>query len=290
MLILLSMILFTQAHSQTQNPNPGPRSKAEPTLLYREATSAFQKGDFEIACKDYERLIERYPSHTNAFNAYPKLISIYSNVQHDSLKTINTIRKYLLLKPAPTQVIEMKTVLAQAYLERNQLIESKATAEEVIKSNDASPLMKATALSSKTEALIRQKKFSDARASLDALEVLATKSKLGDSFTARLPGLELTLKTSECAASSLKRKKKYTDDDFLDYFSGKDRCLKAALPPSLNTEDQASLHAWCVAHRNLGAQLEKQRMDSFLKKKISTELFTTETFAKSLNPELVHCP
>jgi tetratricopeptide (TPR) repeat protein len=299
MLILLSMILFAQAEptvtpttvtdvAAVETPHPGPRSSAEAQFLFKEGSDAFAQSKFDLAQKDFERLIDRYPSHSNAFQSYPNLIVIYSTVRRDHEKTIRTIKKYLLLKPDEKTVATMKNILANSYLETGKLIDAKITSEEVLRSKEASTELKAAALLTKTEVLSRQKKFKDANAAFDSLDSLEV-----DAIKPKLPGLRLTLNTRECDSIALPKKKKYSDDDFLGYFGKKDTCLKEALPTSLNTGDETPMHLWCQAHESLAKQLDDsfsgKKMDPFLKKKITQTLSETESFAKTLNAELVHC-
>lgn len=299
MLILLSMILFAQAEmTTTETPNPGPRSSAEAQFLDEEGSKAFTEAKYELAQKDFERLIERYPSSANALAAYPKLIVIYSSFRHDHPKTIQTIQKYLLLNPKAKDALDMKALLASSYLGSGKITEARITSEEILKSKDASENLKATALLLKTDSLSRQKKFKEANASFDALESQLEKvsdPKTSEKLKQGLPALKLTLNTRECSAMTLPAKKKgkaHSDNVYLEYFNQKDTCLKSALSPgvqSIPQDDSSSLRLWCEVHEALTRELNQEKMDSFLKQKISKPLAETEGFAKSLNPELVHC-
>jgi len=292
MILLLATILFTPP-AKAQNPNPGPRSATEAQFLYDEGIRSFHRAfeaalhdpkQYDLAQKDFERLIARYPSDSRTLKVYPKLATIYSTFRHDPEKTIQTIRKYLLLKPDAAHTkegVDLKGTLASAYLDGGKPTEARITAEAILKSSIASNSAKTTALRIKTKSLIVQKKYREADASLDALE-LQSKTQF--------PALRLELKTRECSA--MPAPKKNAEDDLLDYFGKKDTCLKSALPQAIQAtaqDDPTVLRLWCQAHETLTRELKDKTMDSFLKEKISKQLTGTEDFAKTLNENLVHC-
>jgi len=288
MLLLLATILLT-VPAKAQNPNPGPRSATEAQFLYDEGTRAFNAAahdpkQYDLAQKDFERLIARYPNDSRTLKAYPKLAMIYSASRHDPEKTIQTIRKYLLLKPSAVHTkegLELKGTLAQAYLDAHQPTEARITAEAILKSSVASDSAKTSALQIKTTSLIVQKKYHEADASLDALESRAKR---------KFPSIRLELKTRECSA--VPALKKNTEDAILDYFGKKDTCFKSALPEAVHAASEdahAVLLLWCRAHESLIRELKAKPMDSFLKEKISKQLSETEDFAKTINENLVHC-
>jgi tetratricopeptide (TPR) repeat protein len=282
--ILLSAVSTPALADLLARPNPGPRSKTEPSVLLNEANEAYANQDYLLAQTNYEQLINRYPSHENAVLAYPNLISIHLNVLAQPKTAISLIKQFLLLKPQTKAVFEMKLQLSSAYLASEKPVEAKIAADEVIRAKDSTLEQKQRALLNKAEVLSGQKKFKDASAALDSLE-----SSEFDEVVRRLPTLRIRLKTRECAAINLTLKKKYTDDDYLGYFSRKNLCFKAVLPSTLQKIDAIALNDWCVAHLNLSNQLKKEKMDSSLREKIKLQITETETFARSLNADLVNC-
>lgn len=279
------MILFAQTDLMAEEKAyPGPRSAREPEVLLTQADEAYATGVFESARRDYQRLIERYPSHVNTMKAYPKLILIYAEVDHKPELVIRTIKNFLFLKPETALALAMKSRLSDAYLATGKAVEAKATSKEILDSKDASAELKTQALMNTALALTQQKRYTEALAKIDSIDA----KDLPD-LQKQIPALSLQIKTRQCSALTLPKKKKYTDDDYLGFYSEKNTCFKSLVPAGTSSIDEKPLEEWCVAQQSFEAELTKRQMDPFLKQKISKPISETATFAKSVNAAFGRC-
>ena len=297
---LLTAPGLTFAESQTENLNPGPRSAEEAQFLYQEAVDAAAKKDTKLAIKDFERFLDRYPSNEKANDAYLGLMeNLYASKKDEEV--IRYGKELLNRKPDKKTQNRANTLIAEAHLNLKELFEAKLVSDELLK-GEPTDRQKATAYSVKFQSYLEEKQFSDAESQLDALVSTLQKTPM-DPFSKLIPEFKMVLEERKCTISHLLKNKqfniveaeddedktRFTEEELLDYFTKKNLCLKSALPATLTVTNPEVLHEWCEAFSNLNHELERLRIDPFLKQKISKDLKATFDFSKTLSPDLSKC-
>lgn len=299
-LIWILSAVFICAHSfaETEVLNPGPRSKKEAQILLKQGNEALQDKDYKSAIRDLKRFIERYPSDEGVNDAYLALMNaLYVEAKFQEVLTYGKE----LLNRNPDRLLNnhAKTMIAETHLLKKDYFTARVTADEILKA-EPTDKQKATVYSIKFQSFLEEKQYSEAEAQLDALVThlqtvpIATFSKL-------IPEFKMTLAMRKCSISHLLNNKQFTpssdeDEDpqfteteLTEYFSHKNICFKSALPETLNVSNKEVLHEWCESFTNINHEIEKLRIDPFLKQKISKELKSTFEFSKTLSPDLSKC-
>jgi tetratricopeptide (TPR) repeat protein len=299
-LFLLFSLLFLPVQalaSDPEIPNPGPRSNAEATGLFERGNQFFAKKDFDASIRNLKRFLERYPSHEHANEAYLYLVESYSSTKQFPL-VIKYGKEFLGRNPDLLSQNRTKVLIAESYLNLKDYLQAKVVSDELLKSNPDSK-QKATAYSIKFQSLLEEKQYSLAQAQYDALSSLLQSDAI-DSFVRLLPEFRMTLEMRKCTTSHLLKNKQFSglddedgpqfnEEELTEYFSKKNLCFKSALPEALKVYNKEVIHEWCESFTNLNHEIEKLRIDPFLKQKISKELKTTFEFSKTLNPDLSKC-
>ena len=302
--ILIASLLVaprvTFAEPQTENLNPGPRSSDEAVFLFQEASDASAKKDHKLAIKDFERFLDRYPGDEKANSAYISLME--SELAAKKFPDVVRHGKELLnRKPDAPSRNRANTMMAEANLNLKNFLDAKLVSDELLK-GEPTDRQKATAYSVKFQCHLEDKQFPEADSMLDALTSLIQKAPM-DPFSRLLPEYRMILDERKCTISHLLKNKqfniveadndedktRFTEEELMDYFSKKNLCMKSALPATLTVTNPEVIHEWCEAFTNLNHELERLRIDPFLKQKISKDLKATFDFSKTLSPDLSKC-
>lgn len=247
---------------------------------------ATARKDNLLAIKDFEKLIERYPSDLKISQAYLALFdALYAEKEYSRL--LQAGKEFLNLKVDRESANRTRAFLAEANLNLNHYLEARLSAEELLK-NEPNSRQKCVAYSVQFQTLLDEKQYRDARPPLDALSSLLDKDPL-EPFHKLIPEFKMNLAMRECATSHLLGHKSFSEDEISDYFSQKNLCYKSALPFVTSGIDTPSLDEWCEHFTYLNHELQKLKIDPSLKQKVQTDLKTTLEFSKTLSPELAKC-
>lgn len=295
--ILITFLSNDLAFAQTENPNPGPRSQAEAALLLEEGRAEIPQKKYDEAILHLKRLIDRYPSDEKVNTAYPLLVEAYF-LNKKFRDVLDTGKDALLRNPNEADANRIRLWVSQSYLALKQFVESRLSAEELLK-NKPNDKQKATAYSIQFQCLLEEKQYADAQASLDALISMMEKTAI-EPFPKLIPEFKMTLEMRKCTISHLLKNKQFsgldddegpqfTEEELSDYFSKKNLCFKSALPTVLNVSNSEVIHEWCESFTQLNHELEKLRIDPFLKQKFSKDLKETFEFSNTLSKDLSKC-
>jgi hypothetical protein len=177
-------------------------------------------------------------------------------------------------------------------------MDARVFADEVLKADPTSK-QKMTAYAIKFQCFLEEKQFDEAESQLDALTSLLQKEPV-ESYSKFLPEYKMTLEERKCAITHLLKNKQFTgldadtgpqfsEEELTEYFSKKNLCLKSSLPNTLTVTNKEVIHEWCEAFTNLNHELERLKIDPFLKQKLTKDLKETFDFATTLSPELTKC-
>ena len=282
-----------------ENLNPGPRSNEESDLLYHEATEAISQKKCPVAIRDLERFLDRYSSSENANNAYLSLMECLFNEKKNQ-DVIRYGKELLNRKIDRATENRAKTLISETHLNLKEYLEARLVSDELLK-NEPTEKQKATAYSIKFQGYLEEKFFDEAEGQLDALVSFLQKTPI-DSFSRLIPEFKMTLDERKCEISHLLKNKQFniveadaengpqfTEEELSDYFTKKNLCLKSALPATLTVTNKEVIHEWCESFSNLNHELERLKIDPFLKQKITKDLKATFDFSKTLSPDLSKC-
>ncbi|MBC7396194.1 MAG: outer membrane protein assembly factor BamD [Bdellovibrionales bacterium] len=282
------IILAAQAaaYAQSESPHPGPRSDTQAQFLYDEGTTANTRKDYGLAIKDLEKFINRYPTHDKIQSAYLSLMeALFYEKKYKEL--LDHGRDFLNLKTDQESANRTRAYLAEANLNLHQSLDARLNADELLK-HEPTLRQKALAYAVQFQAFLEDKQYKEAHNPLDSLISLLEKDPV-EPFVKLMPEFKMTLAMRECATSHLLRNKEFSEDEITDYFTDKNLCYKSALPAVLGGVDQPTLVEWCGDFTYLNHELQKLKIDPFLKTKVQNELTATFDFSKTLSPELAKC-
>ncbi len=272
--------------AQTESPHPGPLSETQARFLYEEGSEAVIRKDYGLAIKDFTKLINRYPSNEKIQSAYLQLMdAFYHEKKFEDL--VKYGKDFLNLKTDRESANRARAYLAEANLSLHRYLDARLSAEELLK-NEPSTREKAVAYSVQFQSLVEEKQYKEAHTPLDRLATLLEKDPL-ELFLKLMPEFKMTLANRECSTSHLLRNKAFSEEEITDYFTAKNLCYKSALPLTISGVAEPVLHEWCANFTFLNHELQKLKIDSFLKAKVQSELKTTLDFAQTLSPELAKC-
>ena len=285
-IIWLFGLLSLNSIAQTETPHPGPRSEGEPTLLYAEGTELLADKKFTDAIRNFERLITRYPSHEKIHNAYLSLLdALFAVKKYPEL--IRYAKELLNLKAPPEKANRATQYLAEANLNLHDYLGARLASDELLKNNPTTR-QKAMAYSIKFQSFLEEKQFIESHRQLDALETLIEVERL-EPFTRLLPEFKMTLSVRECTISHILRNKEFQEDELTEYFSKKNLCFKSALPLAINGMGETAINEWCTSFTFLNHELERMKLDPFLKEKINKDLKATFEFSKPISIGFYKC-
>ena len=288
LLFLISVCLLPplQTRAESEIPHPGPRTAEEPAFLWKEGSEALDSKDFPTAIRDLKRLIARYPDDSRITDARLSLSQALIAVQNDA-EALETAKALILSKPGFAAINRARAYVAESHLHLKNFLEARTAATELLE-NSPTLKQKALSYSIRFQTYLEEKQYPEARAELDLLRDLMEKEPV-DSYVRLLPEFKMNFTTRQCNVSHLLKDKVITDDEFLDYFSNKNNCFKTALPAAHSVTGTPVLREWCESFTFFNHELEKRRLDPFLKDKIGKDLKATLEFAKGVDPELVKC-
>ncbi len=267
-------------------PNPGPRSSSEAIFLFDEGTHALEQKKYPTAVRSLGRFIDRYPSNEKVKEAYLGLIDALNNEKKFN-EALRRGKEFLNLKVDQAQANRARTLMAESNLDLQQYLEARLISDELLK-NEPTTRQKATAFSIKFQSFLEEKLFTEAHEQLDALRTLLDKEPI-EPFTKMIPEFKMTIAMRECLLSHLIKDKVLTEEEVTDYFKEKNLCFKSALPSTLTGVGAPTIHEWCESFTFLNHELQRIKIDPFLKTKIDQDLKATFEFTKPLSIELSKC-
>jgi tetratricopeptide (TPR) repeat protein len=286
-LFLIFAVIVAPAKARAQEPNPGPRSRVEANQLYEEATTAIAARQYPTAISNLEHFLQRYPTDARANHAKVSLGEAYDASQ-DYQNSIRVLGDFLKAHPAEPAA---QLLLIHGYLKLNRLPEAKVTVDDLLKtsSGKSAPTLaqKQAALLNKADILSRQRKFSDATASLHSYESGIDKvDEVSDYIE-----MKALVATRECASVLPPHATKNDyEEKAMNYFSNRVLCLKEALPKTPENIDGAVANEWCAANHLLTMNLNFVKIAPEAKEKIRNEnLSPLQIYAEGLKKELVTC-
>ncbi len=288
-LLFWAFVLMTPmspAWGETGNPDPGPRNGEEAAFLLKEGKSAVEKHDRPAAIRSYLRFVERYPSHSGLKDAYFQLVSAL--MAEGRIAEAYRHAGDCLNQPWETvDLNRMRSYAAEAKLKMKDHLHARVLADELLKSKP-DPKQTGLARSIRFQSLLEDKQFESAEEELDRLEE-HLKSAPDASLAAHLPGYRMVFSMRHCTLTHLLKDKAFDESELLDYFGQKNLCFKSALTEAQQVTDATILKEWCESFTGLNHEIEKMRIDSFLKVKIRKDLKTTFEFSKGIHAELEKC-
>lgn len=290
---LFTLFFVVHAFAAAEIPNPGPRSKEEPKILWEEVQTLLpefeqmteaefkdpqspQRRALSRATGKLDRLVDRYPRDPRAPDAL-ELLTRLNLREGDSAGATERAKQFLLTDSASERAQRVRALLIEAYLGRNRLTEARATAKELIaKSRDDQT--RGSALVSLARIETRLGNYSEARARLDALPA-------SYSATER-DGQYLEIGVRECAATiRAPGRKARGDDPWISYFEKKNLCLKTLAASQHDKTANRGHPVWCEEFSRLSLTLEGLRINPFQKNRLQAELAKTSDLAKPMNCE-----
>jgi tetratricopeptide (TPR) repeat protein len=279
-------LLSLNSFAQTESPHPGPRSDEEATFLYTEGTQFLTERKYSDATRDFERLINRYPTNDKIQDAYLNLLeSLFNEKKSEDL--IPFAKDFLNLKVPVEKANRARLYLAEANLNTHEYLEARVVSDELLK-NSPTHRQTAAAYAIKFQTFLEEKQYSEAHNQLDALTGELEKEPI-DRYVRLVPEFKMTLATRECTTSHLLKNKEFEEDELTEYFSKKNLCFKSALPTAVNGMGDVAIEEWCESFTFLNHELESMKLDRFLKEKLNKELKSTFEFSKTLSPGFSKC-
>lgn len=284
--LALEPVPGTPALAQEEIPNPGPRSEQEARFLEQNANEALTKKDYKQAARDFKRRVDRYPSLPKTEDSYLGLLTaLLSDRQFPEVMKYG--QELVLRRPAEGIINQARAFMAEAALNLKNFLGARTLATELL-DHGADSKQKALAYSIRFQTLLEEKQYQGATAELDLLREVLEQEPI-ESFQKMLPGLKMSLITRQCITSHLLKDKSVTEEETLDYFSKKNLCFKSALPLAQTVLNPTIIQDWCESFTFFDHELQKLKIDSYLKEKIGKDLKATFDFAKGLQEDLVKC-
>ncbi len=288
-LLFCALVLMTPvspACGETGNSDPGPRNGEEAAFLLEEGKSALEKRDRPGAIRSYARFVERYPSHDGLKDAYFGLVTAL--MAEGRLAEASRHAGDCLNQSWDTPDLNrMRSFAAEAKLKLKDHLHARLLADELLKSKP-DPKQTGMARSIRFQSLLEDKQFEAAEEELDRLEEHLKNSPDG-AISSQLPGFKMVFSLRHCTLTHLLKDKAFDESELLDYFGQKNLCFKSALTEAPQVTDTAVLKEWCESFSGLNHEIEKMRIDSFLKEKIRKDLKNTFEFSKGIHAELEKC-
>lgn len=274
------------ASSPPGNPDPGPRSSEEASFLLKEGSEALARKDHGQAIRSLSRFVGRYPTHSGLKQAYLDLIGVLllENRTEDAARHVSDC----LHQPwDPSDLNRVRAFGAEARLKLQEYLPARLLADELLKAN---PTAKQTALarSVRFQSLLEEKQLQEAEEELDRLEEHLKKEPI-PSYGELLPEFRMTFALRQCTLTHLIKGETFSEEQLLDYFGQKNLCFKSALSESRKVRNTSTHKEWCESFTGLNHEIEKMRIDSFLKEKIRKDLKSTFEFSKGIHVELEKC-
>lgn len=280
------MTPMSPAWSETGNSDPGPRNGEEAAFLLKEGKSALEKRDRPGAIRSYTRFVERYPSHSGLKDAYFGLVGAL--LAEDRIAEASRHAGDCLNQSWDTSDLNrMRIFAAEAKLKLKDYLHARLLADELLKSKP-DPKQSGLARSIRFQSLLEDKQFEAAEEELDRLDE-HLKSSPDTVLSSQLPGFRMVFTLRHCTLTHLLKDKTFDESELLDYFGQKNLCFKSALTEAPQVNDASVLKEWCESFTGLNHEVEKMRIDSFLKEKIRKDLKGTFEFSKGIHVELEKC-
>ena len=272
--------------AQTETPNPGPRSENEARFLFEEGSDAINRKDYKQGIRDFERLLERYPSDSNLKDAYLGLIEALLIEKRDA-EAIKFGKESLELKWDEASSNRVRALMAEAELNLKNYLNARLMAGELLKAHPTAK-QQALAHSVSFQSLLEEKQYKTAETELDLLSDQLKKEPI-PFYSKLLPEFKMSFAMRQCTLTHLLKDKPITEEETIDYFKEKNLCFKEALPQANQVSNVAVLKEWCESFTVLNHELQKMRADPFLKEKIAQDLKSTFDLSKGIHVELSKC-
>jgi tetratricopeptide (TPR) repeat protein len=272
--------------AQEEVLNPGPRSEKEAALLFEEANQALSAKNYAQSIRSFQKLIARYPSFEHLQEVYLGLLDSLSAEKRDE-DLIRYGDECLHLKWTEEALNRVRAHLSQAELTSKNYSNALTRSDELLKANP-NPRQSALAHSIRFQSFLEQKQYREAEIELDLLIEQMKKVPIA-SFERLLPEFKMSFAMRQCTITHLLKNKEFTDEETLSYFNEKNLCFKGALPAPDQVTNLAVLKEWCEDFTVLHHELQKMKIDHFLKDKITQDLKATFEFSKGINIELSKC-
>jgi tetratricopeptide (TPR) repeat protein len=280
------LALAQPVSAQEEIPNPGPRSDEEAKFLDQQGSESLAKRDFKQAARDLKRRVDRYPSLPKTEESYLGLLTaLLADQQYSEVMKYG--QELVLRRPDRGIINQARAFMAEAALQLKQYLSARTLATELL-DHEPAPKQKALAYSVRFQTLLEEKQYQGATAELDRLREFLDQEPV-ESFQKMLPAFKMSLITRQCITSHLLKDKTVTEEETLDYFSKKNLCFKSALPLAQTVLNPTIIGEWCESFTFFDHELQKLRIDPYLKEKIGKDLKATFDFAKGLQEDLVKC-
>ena len=285
-LLPLFLALGMPVSAQEEIPNPGPRSSEEARFLDQQGSESLAKKDFKQAARDLKRRVDRYPSLPKTEESYLNLLTALLSDQQFS-EVLKYGQELVLRRPDLKIINQARAFMAEAALQLKQFLNARTLATELL-DHEPDSKQKALAYSVRFQTLLEEKQYEGAATELDHLREYLEQEPI-ESFQKMTPGFKMSLITRQCITSHLLKDKSVTEEETLEYFSKKNLCFKSALPLAQTVLNPTIIQDWCESFTFFDHELQKLKIDSYLKEKIGKDLKATFDFAKGLQEDLVKC-
>ncbi|MBS1958728.1 MAG: outer membrane protein assembly factor BamD [Bdellovibrionales bacterium] len=256
-------------------PNPGPRSIEAEKFLYDQAQEGIENNDIKAAIRNLEKLVTRYPQYERHPTSQELLTTLY--LANGNARGAVKIAKDFLLVDSKSEIAQnIRGRLIEAYFLLGKNLEARTTAKELLaQSQTDSTKSRALYILAKVDA--KEKKWSDARAKLDALPVpIPPEDK---------DSLLLEIGVNECLANNKAptKKAKDTEEPWIAYFEAQNGCFKQLAAGQANQASGRAHPLWCKAFGDLQKQLKNRKLNKFQKDRLNDELKKTSGLAAPLD-------
>ncbi len=240
--------------------NPGPRTAAEPNILYEDGMRALQQKNFKGAIPPFQRYLDRYPLGPQFDEIHLHLGDAY--LQSGSPKlAIPAYLDYIQNHFKQETGGEARIGAIQAYIQIRHLSEARGMVEELLKQNPTL-LQKEKALLLKAQILIEQKRLTEAQASLDSYEQAVATSEKPSQVPELEGSLYFKLKTAQCDQWPLPQKSKATHENvWLEFLDQIKTCFKETLVNHLSRISGQDIQEWCAIYKAKEKQIQKGSHD-----------------------------
>ncbi len=274
------------AEAETDTLNPGPRSAEESRFLYEEGSQALSEKNMKQAIRDFKRFVSRYPTDAKIDESYLGLISALVSEKLYA-EAIRFGQELLLRKPDESVSNRARSWMAECELNLKHNLNARMLASELL-AHQPTPKQKALALSVRFQSYLEDKQYGESQAELDLLQGHLEKNPI-DPYSKFIPEFKMALATRQCIISHLLKNKPLTDDEMIDYFSRKNLCFKSAIAEADLITNPTVIQDWCESFTFFNHELQRIKIDPFLKEKLGKDLRSNFDFAKTKNLDLVKC-
>ncbi len=198
MWLWLSILLTFQSMSYGAPSSLGPTYDQEAQIIWKKGYAAIQNSHFQIAVNHLQRLVDRYPSDSNALEAHFLLGKAFLELGK-AKEAIAPLKYFILSANTHPASIRARLYLGTAYLDLKEFLNAVSVIEEInhLPSKLKSLDMNQDARLIEIEALLGLKHEARARSAMETA-IREMSNKMSRSTQGKTLFLDLNLKVLEC--------------------------------------------------------------------------------------------